>query len=70
MTLKFKLHIIGREFFRVSLPVYVALVLSDIIFLGIVSNFFNLNYLLLVVVVSGMIMVATSENGGTDASSG
>ena len=58
------LNIVGREFFQVSLVTYLGLTLGETLRPGFVSNFFNLNYVLLVVLVSGVVMVLTEPAEG------
>ncbi len=55
-------NIIGHELFQSSLITYLLLTLAESLKDGYVSNFFNLNYLLLVVLVTGVAMVLTDEN--------
>lgn len=55
-------NIIGKEFFQVALVTYLLLTLAETLREGFVSNFFNMNYLLLVVLVSGVAMVLTEPN--------
>lgn len=59
MSVKAGVHVAAREFFQVSLVTYLLLTLAETLRTGVVSNFFNLNYLLIVVVVSGAVMVVT-----------
>jgi hypothetical protein len=49
----------SREFFQVFLVTYLLLTLAETFREGFVSNFFNINYLLAVVLVSGVAMVLT-----------
>ncbi|MDB5178660.1 MAG: hypothetical protein JWN01_603 [Patescibacteria group bacterium] len=49
----------SREFFQVSLVTYLLLTLAEALKEGFVSNFFNMNYLLLVVLLAGVAMVLT-----------
>jgi hypothetical protein len=49
----------SREFFQVFLVTYLLLTLAETYREGFVSNFFNINYLLAVVLVSGVAMVLT-----------
>lgn len=44
---------IGSEVFQISLPIYLLLALSEYIFAGSVTGYFNLTYLLVVIAVSG-----------------
>ena len=54
-------HIVAREFFQVSLVTYLLLTLAETLDTGFVSNFFNLNWLLLVVMATGVAMVLSEE---------
>jgi uncharacterized membrane protein len=56
------LHIISSELFQISLVTYLALLLLETVISGFVTFFFNLNWLLIVVVISGILMVATTYN--------
>ncbi|SRR6266403_2262056 len=56
-----KLHIIAEEFFQFSLITYLILFLTETLQTGFVSNFFNLNILLEIVLASGVIMVLTHD---------
>jgi hypothetical protein len=58
-TSRSNINIIGREFFQVSLVTYLLLTLTEAIQEGFVSNFFNMNYLLIVVLITGVAMVLT-----------
>jgi len=49
----------SREFFQVGLVTYLVVTLAETLNTGMVSNFFNMNYLLLVVLVTGIVMVLT-----------
>lgn len=53
------ISIIGQEVFQASLVTYLLLTLAETFREGFVSNFFNMNYLLLVVLVIGVAMVLT-----------
>ncbi len=55
--MKAKLRIFITEFFQVSLVTYLILLLLETVSPGYVSNVFELNYLLGVVLVSGILMV-------------
>lgn len=61
MTLKDKLHITSREFFQTQFFAYLILAVAETIKKGMVSNFFNMNYLLAVILILGVIMVATEK---------
>lgn len=54
-----KLHLLSEEFFQYSLITYLILLLAETLKEGFVSFFFNLNILLVVVLVSGVILVLT-----------
>lgn len=56
---KIKIHIIAEQFFQYSLVTYLLLLLAETIKEGLVSFFFNLNILLVVVMLSGIVMVLT-----------
>jgi hypothetical protein len=53
------INVISREYFQVFLVTYLVLTLAETYREGFVSNFFNINYLLVVVLVSGVAMVLT-----------
>jgi hypothetical protein len=55
------IHTISREFFQVFLVTYLLLTLAETFREGFVSNFFNINYLLAVVLISGVAMVLTES---------
>lgn len=57
MNLLSKFGIIVSELFQVSLVTYLILLLIETIDPGFVSNVFNLNYLLILVLVSGVLKV-------------
>lgn len=59
MSMKQTINIASREFFQTSLVTYLLLTLAETLSEGFVSNFFNMNYLLLVVLVTGIVMVLT-----------
>jgi hypothetical protein len=54
-----KVHLLSEEFFQYSLITYLILLLAETLKEGFVSFFFNLNILLVVVLVSGVVMVLT-----------
>lgn len=56
---KIKIHLISKEFFQYSLVTYLILLLAETLKQGIVSFFFNLNILLGIVLISGVVMVLT-----------
>ena|SRR5256885_6227406 len=58
-TIKFKIHIISHEIFQFSLVTYLILLLTEALQQGFVSYFFDLNILLGIVFVSGIIMLLT-----------
>jgi hypothetical protein len=59
INIKTTTNIAGREIFQVALVTYLLLTLAETLKEGFVSNFFNMNYLLLVVFVTGLAMVLT-----------
>jgi hypothetical protein len=59
------INISSREFFQVFLVTYLLLTLMETFREGFVSNFFNMNYLLLIVLVSGVAMVLTEPEQKT-----
>jgi hypothetical protein len=59
--LRLNTNIAAREFFQTSLVTYLVLTLAETLKTGVVSNFFNMNYLLLVVLVTGLAMVLTES---------
>lgn len=62
--LKANLHLVSKEWFQVALVTYLLLTLAETIQEGFVSNFFNLNYLLAVVLLTGVAMVITEPAEG------
>lgn len=56
---KIKVHLVAEEFFQYSLITYLILLFAETIKEGFVSFFFDLNILLVVVLLSGVIMVLT-----------
>jgi hypothetical protein len=58
---KTHLGIIGKEVFEVSLIFYLLLFTADFIRPGVVSNFLNLNYVLLVVLISTLMFVGFGQ---------
>ena len=58
---KVKIHIIAQEIFQYSLITYLILQIAEIINQGFVSNFFNINILLILILVCGIIMVITND---------
>jgi len=56
---KLKLNLISGEIFKYSLITYLLLILTETLQEGFVSYFFNLNILLVVVLINGVIMVLT-----------
>src|SRR5260221_14684006 len=59
--MKYKLHIYMQELFQFSLVTYLILQLAETIQEGFVSFFFNINYLLFVVITSGLLMILTEN---------
>lgn len=57
MKLKAATNIVTKEFFQATLVTYLLLTLAETLKEGFVSNFFNMNYLLVAVLVSGVAMV-------------
>lgn len=68
MAIRNALNVIGREFFQASLVTYLVLTLTETLKEGFVSNFFNMNYLLAAVLVSGIMMVLTDQEQSRSAS--
>jgi hypothetical protein len=58
-SIKNAVNVSSREFFQVFLVTYLLLTLAETFREGFVSNFFNINYLLAVVLISGVAMVFT-----------
>jgi hypothetical protein len=56
-----KLKIITEEFFQVSLAGYLAFLAAETVSHGFISNFFNLNILLIVVLILGVIEVVNGR---------
>jgi len=56
-----KIYIIAKEFFHYSLFTYLLILIAETIKEGIVSYFFNINILLIVVVLSGFVMTITYD---------
>lgn len=65
MKLTRTVNLISKEAFQVFLVTYLLLTLTETVKTGFVSNFFNMNYLLLVVLVAGVAMVLTEETEET-----
>ena len=61
MTLRNKLYIASNELFQAALLTYMILTVVETLRQGTVSNFFNMNYLLAIVLVVGMVMVTTES---------
>jgi regulator of PEP synthase PpsR (kinase-PPPase family) len=55
------INIASKEFFQAALVTYLLLTLAETVKEGVVSNFFNMNYLLLLVLVTGVAMVLTEQ---------
>jgi hypothetical protein len=58
-TWKLKIYLIAREFFQFSLLTYLILLLTEALSEGFVSFFFNLNILLGVVLLCGVVTILT-----------
>ncbi|MDQ3089622.1 MAG: hypothetical protein M3Q24_00510 [bacterium] len=63
ITFKYRTYVISREFFHGLLVTYIFLTIAETLRAGIVSNYFNLNYLLIAVLIFGVVMVVTDEKG-------
>jgi hypothetical protein len=61
---KIKTFIVFKEIFQYSLFTYLILLIAETIQEGIVSYFFNLNILLTVVILSGLMMIVTQDDEG------
>lgn len=61
MTLRNKLYIMGSELFQAVLVTYMLLTVAETLRVGTVSNFLNMNYLLIVVLVAGIVMVSAES---------
>lgn len=55
--MKTKINIIAEELFQVSFIFYLLFILTDTVLKGFVSYFINLNILLIVVILSGVLML-------------
>jgi hypothetical protein len=64
-TVREHVFLAGREFFQNALVAYLLLVVAETLKEGVVSNFFNLNWLLGVVLVSGVVMVLADPEPDT-----
>ncbi len=62
MSPRYKIFAIAREFFQGFLLLYMIFTVAEIIKPGIVINFFNLNYILIAVLVSGITMVMSDKS--------
>ena len=62
MIRKQTLHAASKEFFGASLAVYLLIILAETLKSGYVSYFFNINFLLIVVLVTGVTMVLTDTD--------
>jgi hypothetical protein len=60
-SIKNAVNVSSREFFQVFLVTYLLLTLAETFREGFVSNIFNINYLLAVVLISGVAMVLTES---------
>ncbi len=56
-------NVIATEWFQASLVTYLLLTLAETIDQGTISNYLNLNYLLGIILVSGIVMVVTAKEG-------
>lgn len=63
--LKYKFNIISQEVFQFSLIAYIILILIEMLKEGFVSSFLNINILLGIVLISGLIMVITHNENDT-----
>lgn len=55
------LVLINQEIFQVSLLIYLVIILVENFQKGVVSDFFNFNWILWIVIISGILMVPCSE---------
>lgn len=60
-VLQNKWFLASREVFQIALLTYMLFVVVETVLPGIVGNFFNMNYLLVLVLVSGIVMVLTER---------
>ena len=58
---RFKLYVLGREFFETSLITYMVLAVAEALRPGTVDNFFNPHILLGVVLASGLTMALAEK---------
>jgi hypothetical protein len=61
MTPRVTIYIFSREAFQISLLLYMIALGAEIIKPGVVTNFLNLNIILVVVLVSGITMALTEK---------
>ncbi len=59
--MKYRIRIIVRELFQISLIVYLTLLVVEEVKHGFVSYFFNLNYLLVGVILSGILTIGLEK---------
>jgi hypothetical protein len=60
--MKYLISIVCKELFQVSLITYLILLVTELIKKESISYFFNLNYLMIIVVLSGILMLITNYN--------
>lgn len=60
-NLKLKVYLVAKEFFQFSLLTYLLLLLTEALSEGFVSLFFNLNILLVVILLCGIISLVTYD---------
>jgi hypothetical protein len=63
ITKKYILYVLSREFFQGLMVTYIMLTIVETLWAGIVSSFFNLNYLLLSLLITGVMMVVSERKG-------
>lgn len=63
MKTKYRTYVVAREFFQGLLLTYMIFTVIETISEGMVSNYFNLNYLLLSILIFGVTMVMVEEKG-------
>ncbi len=61
MSARFKIYVIAREAFHISLTMYLLAILLEVFRPGLVGNFINLNIVLLFVLLSGVGMSITEK---------
>ncbi len=57
-----EIYLMSREFFKITLITYILLSVAEFVFPGSVSNFFNKNMLLILVICTGILMIFTQKN--------